>query len=157
MSETLGPNWGQQVREAQDGLRRKVIELREFLKMPRPAPGDEGAPAWAETLSQQLTAFHDEVCRRFRLEEEGGMVEDISRHHPRAATAAEQLAGEHPELVNDVRWLMKETLVYSTGGRPEDQALRRRTTELLDCLDEHERAETEMVHSLECDDVGGGE
>jgi len=157
MSETLDPTWGQQVREAQHDLRRKVVELREFLKVPRPAPEDEGAHAWAEALSQQLTTFHDEVCRHFSLEEEGGMVEDISRHHPRAANAAEQLAGEHPELLNDVRWLMNETLVYSEGGRPEHQALRRRTTELLDCLDAHERAETEMVHSLECDDVGGGE
>lgn len=157
MNEVLTTTWAEQVREEHLELRRKVFELREFLKKPRPRPGDAGAHTWAAALSRQLATFHDELCRHFRFEEEGGMVEDIVWRHPRAANAAEQLASEHPELLSEVRRLMNATLTYSEGGRPEDRALRRRTTDLLDCLAKHDRAETDMIHRLECDDIGVGD
>jgi hypothetical protein len=157
MSEVLAPTFAQQVSEEHRELRRKVFELREFLKMPRPRPGEPGAHTWAAALLQQLASFHDELCRHFRFEDEGGMVEDMVREHPRVANAAEALAAEHPELLGEVRWLMNDTLTYSEGHRPEDRALRRRTTDLLDCLRKHEQAEIEMIHRLECDDIGVGD
>jgi len=157
MREVQTPSWAQQVLDEHRELREKVAELQEFLKRPRPEPGESGAHTWAAALSRRLVKLHDELVRHFRFEDEGGMAEDIARRHPRAANAIDEIVGEHPALLRRVRRLMNVTLTYSEGRRPEDPSLRRRVAELLDRLERHERAETEMIHRLACDDIGIGD
>lgn len=157
MSDLQAPPWFQQVLEEHRELHRTVAGIREFLQLPRPEPGETGAHAWAARLSKSLVAFHDELFRHFRFEDEGGMAEDIARRHPRAAAAAEQLSNEHTEILSEVRLLMNETLTYSQAGSSTELSLRRRVTAVLDRLGQHERSEIDMIQSLETDDLGIGD
>jgi hypothetical protein len=83
MNEVMAPpTWAQQVAEEHIELRKKIGELRDFLTIDRPAPGETGAHTWAADLAHQLVRLHDELFRHFRFEDEGGMVEEIALRHP---------------------------------------------------------------------------
>lgn len=157
MPETMTRTWAQQVLEEHRELRKKKDRLREYLERPRPEVGTSGAHSWAAGLARQMVLLHDELFRHFRFEDEGGMVDEISRRHPRATAEAERLVGEHPRMLRRVRRLMNEILTYSEGRKPEDPSLRRRVTTLLDRLERHECEETCMIYDLELQDLGLGD
>ena len=154
MPETLTKSWAKQVLEEHRELRKKVKGLREYICEPRPAVGEEGAHSWAANLASQLVNLHDELVRHFRFEDESGMVEDVAEKHPRALVQAEALAGEHPQMLKELRRLMAEALDYSEGNPPEDCPLRRGVCSLLNQLEEHEREENDLIISLEYQDLG---
>jgi len=157
MPEVMSRTWAQQVLDEHRELRQKKDRLREYLEEPRPAAGTTGAHTWAAGLARQLVAFHDELFRHFRFEDEGGMVEEIKTRHPRVTGDIERLVGEHPELLGEVRKLMNEVLTYSEGHEPEDPSLRRRVKVLLNRIERHECEETCMIHDLELQDLGLGD
>ncbi len=82
------------------------------------------------------------------------MVEDVALRHPRAASAIDGIVAEHPAMLQNLRRLMTATLTYSEGRTPEDPGLRARVRRLLDCLEKHERDETELIQCLESQDLG---
>lgn len=155
MSEVLTDAWAQQVLEEHRELRLKVNTLREYVCEARPEFGEAAAHPWAANLASQLMSLHDELVRHFKLEDESGMVEDISTLHPRAAGRVEELVDEHPEMLKELRGLMTAALDFSEGRPHEDRPLRRGVCALLDWMDRHERDENDLILSLECRDVGG--
>lgn len=157
MAEVMTKTWTEQVLEEHRELRGKKERLREYLRAPRPETGATGAHTWAAGLARQLLSLHDELFRHFRFEDEGGMVEDIKVRHPRATAQVEGLVSEHPEMLDEARRLMNETLTYSEGREPEDPSLRLRVTALLNRLERHECEEDCMIHDLELLDLGQGD
>jgi len=146
--------WAEQVLEEHRELRARVARLREFLGRARPPAGEKGAHSWAREISSQLASLHDALFIHFRLEDESGMVEDISTEHPRAANKISEIVSEHPDLLREARELVSATLLYSEGQAPQDAALRRRVGTLLDRLEKHEQEETSLIQRLEYRDTG---
>ncbi len=153
MPEVMTDTWARQVMEEHRELRAKTARLREFLDEPRPEVLEPGAHTWATELSSQLTILHDELFRHFRLEDECGMVEDVSTAHPRAAREIERIVDEHPQMLEEARELVGMALSYSAAQAPIDIPLRRRVTALLDWLEKHEREETDLIQRVEYRDA----
>ncbi len=149
--------WVQRVLQEHRDLRQMLNELSGFLEVPRPSLGETGYHTWAAGLSELLVKLHNELFRHFRFEEEGGMMDDLGREHPRAERAIHDVLEEHPSMLRDTRGLVADTLKYAEGREPEDQALRRRVHRLLNQLAEHERAENDLILSLELDDLGSAD
>lgn len=157
MPEVKQAQWIDQVRAEHRKLGELVDELRGFVEQSRPDPGEKGSHTWASELSSKLVRLHDELFRHFRFEEQGGMVEDLTVAHPRAAPEVDLVLQDHKEILSELRRLMTSTLAYSEGLEPEDPALRRRVTALLDHLHEHERVETDLIQRLEYRDTGAAD
>jgi hypothetical protein len=157
MPEVLLQSHAARVLEEHKELRTKVGELRHFLESPRPECGEKGSHTWAACLSRKLVGLHDQLFRHFRFEDEGGLVEEISFSHPRAALAIEELCGDHAHMLRRLRGLMGEALDYSEGRRPADPSLRLHVSDLLDHLAEHEREETDLIERLEFEDIGAAD
>ncbi len=134
-----------------------VAELRRFLDLPRPEIGEKGAHQWSARLCQQLVTLHDMLYRHFREEEEGGMMEDLARHHPRAAPWVEELTEEHVDMLRQLRRITAAAMRYAEGRKPNNPALRQRLICLCDLLAQHERAETELIQRLEYEELGLGD
>ncbi|MDH3402357.1 MAG: hemerythrin domain-containing protein [Acidobacteriota bacterium] len=157
MPEVLTNTWARQVMAEHRELRADVARLREFLNAPRPAASRAGAHSWAAELSSRLSALHDKLFRHFRLEEEGGMVEEVSTAHPRAAGEITRIVADHPRMLQETRELVGLTLDYSAARTPIDVPLRRRVTALLDWLEEHERDETDLIQRVEYRDTAAAD
>lgn len=157
MPRVATPSRLDQILEEHRELRELTGGLREFLARPRPDPGVAGAHRWSATLSRTLIDLHDRLFRHFRHEEEGGVVEEMTAAHPRSAEKIQAVFGEHPEMLRDARRITDDVLRYSEGRKPEDPKLRSRISELLDQLEGHERAETDLVQRLEYRDNGVGD
>lgn len=149
--------WVDRVLQEHRDLRQLITELRSFLDVPRPSLGESGFHTWAAGLSERLVKLHNELFRHFRFEEQGGMLEDLEREHPRAKRAVHDVLAEHPRMLRAARRLVADTLRYAEGREPEDRKLRRRVTRLLNQLTEHERAENDLILSLELDDIGAAD
>jgi uncharacterized protein (UPF0335 family) len=136
-------------------LRQMISDLAGFLQQPRPAIGQQGAHAWGAEMAHRLVTLHDALFRHFRYEEESGMAEDITIRHPRRSVEIERLIGEHPQMLSEIKELMTEALDYSEGHLLDDPALRTRLQTVLDHLNEHERAETDLVERAAFQETGG--
>lgn len=140
--------------EEHQELRAQVADLEEFLAQPRPRIGQKGYHTWGTSLSVRLVALHDKLFRHFRSEEEGGLMEELSALHPRAAAKIEALGGEHGQILEGIRNVMSASLRYSEGKEPADPRLRMRVRRVLEQTAEHERVETEMIQELLYSDLG---
>lgn len=157
MPEILTNEWARQVMEEHEELRAKVAGLRALLEAPRPMAGGTGGHEWASRLAVRLTKLHDELSLHFSMEEESGMVEDVSTAHPRAAHEIHRIVDEHPRMLRDTRALIAMALEYSAAREPMEMPLRRRAIALLDWLDEHERQETDLIQRIEYRDTGAAD
>lgn len=154
---TTTREWIETVLEEHRQLNAMVADLREFLEKPRPAPREKGAQTWSAELARRQVQLHDALVRHFREEEEGGMMEELTEAHPRATGAVEELVHDHEKILRELRRCTARTMEYSTGTAPEKAALRRRLAAILDCLHEHEVAETDLIQRLEYEMIGPGD
>lgn len=159
MPETTMANkqWIAQVLEEHRQLNAMVGDLRLFLEEPRPAVGEKGAHRWSTKLTRRLVRLHDALYLHFREEEEGGMMEELTEAHPRATGAVESLVIDHDQILRRLRRCTTCAMEYSEGHEPADASLRRRISQILDCLHEHEMAETDLIQRLEYEMVGPGD
>lgn len=154
---TTTHEWIEKVLEEHRQLNAMVADLRLFLEAPRPAVGQKGAHAWSTALTQRLVKLHDALFRHFREEEEGGMMEELTEAHPRATGAVESLVDEHEQILRQLRRCTSGAMEYADGIEPSDAALRQRLVRILDCLHEHEVAETDLIQRLEYEEIGPGD
>ena len=154
---TTTHEWIAKVLEEHRQLNAMVADLRLFLAEPRPAVGQKGAHTWSTKLARHLVRLHDALYLHFREEEEGGMMEELTEAHPRATGAVEGLIGDHEEILRGLRRCTAGAMKYSEGREPADAGLRRRLTRILDCLHEHEVAETDLIQRLEYEMVGAAD
>lgn len=155
--EAKARQWTAQVAREHRELRKTVAGLRRFVEQPRPGLGEDGQHTWAAELAGRLVALHDKLFRHFRHEEQGGMVEDLQRHHPEASRKIEILVDEHPRMLRQLREIVTATLKYSEGQTPSDQRLRQRLIAFLDRMERHDRGETELIQGLAYHDLGAGD
>lgn len=149
--------WRNQVLEEHRMLNETIANLREFLDLPRPGLGREGAHGWASDLSKRLADLHDLLFRHFRYEEQGGMMEELVQSHPRATGQVDNLLDEHTEILESSRKIMSAVLAYSEAAAGADTRLRTRLSKLLDQLGEHERTENTLIMDLAYYDLGLGD
>ncbi len=154
---TTTHEWIETVLEEHRQLNAMVADLRRFLEAPRPEVGRKGAHAWSTEITRRLVRLHDALFRHFREEEEGGMMEELTEAHPRATGAVEGLVHDHVEILRDMRRCSTAAMEYSDGIEPADAGLRRRIARILDCLHEHEVAETDLIQRLEYEMIGPGD
>ena len=151
---TTTHEWIEKVLEEHRQLNAMVADLRLFLEAPRPEVGQKGAHVWSTELTRRLVQLHEALFCHFREEEEGGMMEELTEAHPRATGAVAGLVQEHEEMLRDLRRCTSGAMEYSDGVEPDDAALRRRITCILDCLHKHEVAETDLIQRLEYEEIG---
>jgi hemerythrin-like domain-containing protein len=149
--------WIERVLEEHRQLNEMVADLRSFLEAPRPQIGQTGAHTWSSDLTQRLVRLHDALFRHFREEEDGGMMEDLTERHPRATGPVESLLEEHTQILEALRRCTAGAMEYSEGREPADAALRRRLVRVLDCLHQHEMAETDLIQRMEYEMLGLGD
>ena len=155
MTGTANRAWVEKVLEQQRHLRSEVGELEDFLQAPRPAPAEAGSHTWAVALSRRLLALHDELFKHFRYEEQAEGRQSLLETHPEAAGKLEEILGEHPRMLADLRQLVSDVLAYSGGADPADPNLRRRISQLLDRYHHHQGEENQLFQRVEYRDVGG--
>ena len=85
------------------------------------------------------------------------MVDRMEAAHPRATGQIELLVAEHSQMLAEIRQLMTASLAYSEGVSPNRPTLRRRVTDVLDSLADHERRENDLILRLETHDLGLGD
>ena len=154
---TTAHEWIQRVLEEHRQLNGMVADLRTFLERPRPELGQTGAHTWSTELTERLVRLHEALYRHFQEEEEGGMMEDLTESHPRAAGPVQALVDEHGEILRGLRRCTAWAMEYSEGRAPADAALRRRLGRILDCLHRHELDETDLIQRLEYEELGLGD
>ena len=149
--------WADDMMEEHRQLRSTLAAAREFLVRPRPEPGEEGFHRWATAMSQHLVELYDRMFRHFRDEEDSGMLDDLAHRFPRSATRVRRLQGEHAVLLGELRLLINDVMEYSAGIPPSDPRLRQKLEGVLDSIDAHEHAETELMQRMFYNDVGVGD
>ena len=149
--------WMQQILEEHRQLEASIKAMRGFLELPRPNIGEQEARDWSAKLSKDLVELHHLLVRHFRFEEDGGMMKDLSKKHPRADRWVDDLVDEHRELLHDVRSITESVMFYEEGREPENPAIRRRLNELFDRLYKHDQMETELIQRLEYEELGSGD
>lgn len=149
--------WIETVLEEHRLLRAMIGDLRLFLEAPRPEVGQKGAHVWSTELTRRLVKLHDALFRHFREEEQGGMMEELTEAHPRATEAVESLVHDHVDILKNLRRCMTAAMEYADGVKPANTALRRRLIDILDCLHEHEIAETDLIQRLEYEMIGAAD
>ena len=157
MPEPTPHEWMEQILAEHRQLETSIANLRGFLQAPRPEIGEEGWRRWSARLSRDLVELHHLLVRHFRFEEDGGMMTDLSRKHPRANRWVEDLVGEHGEMLQQIRSITSAVMSYGEGRQPKEPALRRRLTTLFDRLHHHDRTETELIQRLEYEELGSGD
>ncbi len=155
--QTKARQWMQKVLEEHRELEASIAALRTFLEQPRPDIGDDEARDWSAQLSKELVELHHLLVRNFSYEEDGGMMTDLSKKHPRADRWVDDLVDEHRELLHEIRSITEAVMFYEEGRQPENPAIRRRLNELFDRLHQHDQSETELIQRLEYEELGSGE
>ena len=77
--------------------------------------------------------------------------------HPRASGQVDTLVEEHAAMLAESRGVIAALLAYSEDQAELGIGLRRRMTEMLDRLEEHERRENSLVMDLAFSDLGLGD
>ncbi|HEX9639983.1 MAG TPA: hemerythrin domain-containing protein [Candidatus Krumholzibacteria bacterium] len=149
--------WLGRVLDEHEELRRSLDEFRGFLSSPRPDVGATGCHTWASECATRLVELHEKLFRHFRFEEYEGMLHDLSEAHPRVIPQVEEIEREHPEMLESLRNIVGDVLVYSEGLPPEDSRIRRRITEVLDRLVSHEQREMDLIQHAFYRDIGAGD
>ncbi len=137
-------------------LRRRLDELCAFLEVPRPECGELGSHEWASCLARHLIELHARVSSHFQEEEASGALEEVARQVPRVAADLERLTSEHGTILDGLRSLLDDVLLYAEKrpvGHPE---LRRRVQATLDHLARHEAEETDILQRAWYEDLGYG-
>lgn len=155
--ETSRHQWMQKILEEHRQLEASIDQMRLFLEQPRPDVGDAAARDWSARLSKDLVELHHLLVRHFRYEEDGGMMTDVARRHPRADRWVDDLVEEHRELLHDIRSITEAVMFYEEGRQPENPQIRRRLSELFDRLHQHDQMETELIQRLEYEELGSGD
>jgi hypothetical protein len=149
--------WLGRVLDEHEDLRRSLDEFRGFLASPRPGIGITGCHTWASECATRLVELHEKLFRHFRFEEYEGMLRDLSDSHPRVIPQVEEIEREHPEMLESLRNIISDVLIYSEGLPPEDSRIRRRITEVLDRLLSHEQREMDLIQRAFNRDIGVGD
>ena len=155
--EKKQPAWLGQILDEHEDLRRCLAEIRGFLSSPRPSIGVEGCHSWAAACATRLVELHEKLFRHFRFEEYEGMLRDLSESHPRVIPQVEEIEREHPEMLESLRSIISDVLIYSEGLPPEDSRIRRRITDVLDQLLAHEKREMDLIQRAFNRDIGVGD
>ena len=138
-------------------IKSLLNDVREFLGKPRPALEARGYHRWASRLSRHLVKLHDRMFQHFRFEERTGILEELLLAHPNASRRIESLVVDHEEILAEVRRLTAASMKYGENKPPEDVHLRKRMMDILDRLEQHEKAETELIQRLVHRELGMGD
>lgn len=147
-------NQTEQVLAEHRELRTLLTHLEGYTAQPRPEIGNDGFHRWAADLSKHLVELHDKLFRHFRFETSSGVFDELVKIHPRGAKPLQELQGQHPQLLREVRELVHSSLSYSQGEEPANPRLRRRLGEILTHLRNHEDCESELLTRLLGRDIG---
>ncbi len=101
----------------------------------------------ASHLPELIRELVDLLTAHFAREESVSLVADHPGRFARFAKALERLSADHEEILNGL-----QTLLEHPPASPSDEALRR----VLNKLERHEAAETEILQRAYADDLGGG-
>jgi hypothetical protein len=104
-------------------------------------------------LRSRLATTHTDVCEHFRLEEQGGYMDNMQTRQPRLERTITDLAAEHRELREALDEIRNEAAVASDI----DGVLRYKVKTWIDRFLQHERLENEVVQDAIESDFGGGD
>lgn len=151
MPTLTGQEWMQQVRAEHHALDLVVAELRSLGTVPAHVTGERPA---AGALADGLVQLHHELCRHFRFEEEGGMIDDLLVGSPASAPRVRAVVDQHPLLLRDTRALATAALAIEAGQAGTFASLAERVESLLTVLEHHEQEEIRLVQRLAYRDLG---
>jgi len=138
-------------------LRRFAASLREFVGGRGPDPGLRETPEWVSALGKKLMRLHEFLSRHFREEEESGMFEDLSMHHPHHCRQIHALRNEHTAILRDTRALLNAALDYSEEHPLPDRDLREWTNAVVAQFERHEQEENDFIQRIYDEELGCGD
>ncbi|HZZ79205.1 MAG TPA: hemerythrin domain-containing protein [Gemmataceae bacterium] len=104
-------------------------------------------------LRSRLATTHTDVCEHFRLEEQGGYMDNMQMREPRLERTIAKLAAEHQEL----REALEEIRNEAAAARDIDDVLRYKVRTWIDRLLQHEQHENDVVQDAVDSDFGAAD
>ena len=105
-----------------------------------------------DLLAHRLSTTRDEVSAHFKLEEEGGYLDDAVSYAPQWIGQGQRLLDQHAELLGRIETLLK--MVTSKAGRkPNWDEIEQQGHEFVSLLIEHEKEESTLIQEAYEDDL----
>lgn len=150
MSKTDLARWLKQEHRKTAELSRK---LREALAAQPPGGSDE----WLNGLRSLFEHFRAHLVRHIALEEEGGYLKPVVDARPTLTRHVEALRDQHAQF----QVLMEGILHTLSRLRPDQDVMMRdaknRITSLLECVEDHDQQENQIVLWVLNTDIGVGD
>jgi hypothetical protein len=143
-------------------LRRSLVEHRHIIKLLQDLEdlceeSVAGSPV-SEEFARRLRKLEVELRHHFSGEERpGGYYTSLGVEFPALTERLERLAGEHQEILEDVRAaaLQAEAVKGQSDGKAKQIACRVRLA--IARLRRHESEENELLQRVYCDQMGAGD
>ena len=147
---TLIKNIAEQLQQEHQMIGAAAKELKDLVE--RPVSPDEEQSNWLTSVRDSLLSLGSHLKTHFAFEEFGGFMEEVVGASPNSSPQVERLKQDHQTILAE-----SERLCRMTGGKSassETSQLRKKILHLLELLNRHEHAETELVQRVLMDDLG---
>lgn len=141
-------NIGAKILSEHENLRALLQTLEQQVQQPA------GSDAWLQNLRETLSRLVDLCSEHFRLEEQAGLHVQLREQSPRLAFRLERLLVDHFRILEALRKLVA-VLPTESIASGEAGPLKERVLGVLEAVDEHERAENEVMMDAYWEDLGG--
>ena len=147
---TLIKNIAEQLQQEHQMIGAAAKELQDLVR--RPLSPHEERSDWLNSVRDSLFSLGSHLKTHFAFEEFGGFMEEVVGASPNASPQVERLKQDHQTILAESERLCR----MARGGSPssETSQVRKKILHLLELLNRHEHAETELVQRVLMDDLG---
>ena len=135
-------------------LRALAEDLRQLCEQDPADARGPGVAGWADELVRRLQEFGGKVRHHFQEEEASGLLQDILRTHPNLSRSVEALEGDHESILAGLVSALAAAEVASDDPQGKAPDARPPTLSVLDRIQRHEQAETDMILRTMNEDLG---
>ena len=147
---TLIKNIAEQLQQEHQMIGAAAKELKDLVE--RPVSPHEEQSNWLNSVRDSLLSLGSHLKTHFAFEEFGGFMEEVVCASPNASPQVERLKQDHQTILAESERLCRAARRRSSSS--ETSQLRKQILHLLELLNRHEHAETELVQRVLMDDLG---
>ena len=148
---TLIKNIAEQLQQEHQMIGAAAKELKDLVERPV-GPHEEEPSNWLNSVRDSLLSLSSHLKTHFAFEEFGGFMEEVVCASPNASPQVERLKQDHQTILAESERLCRMARRGSSSS--ETSQLRKKILHLLELLNRHEHAETELVQRVLTDDLG---
>lgn len=109
---------------------------------------------WRLEFMWRLRDFRLHLLKHFDLEEEGGFMNEILAEAPESAGKVAKLEQEHQQIVSDLDGVLSSLKELELRNDEKLQDVRRRVSQLISAIRNHEAAENDLIQVAYCQEYG---